>query len=697
VDRKVARGHLPREEGHHKTEIFPDIDLKTASDATLAEVVLKLPQLLPRKVRKDTAAFYTAQWAADLLAELAVAGSETQICDPACGAGTLLSSAMKSILSRGKLNGSIQVYGSEINPVAAKVARTLIERTIQSFSTREGKVDVQISEGDAFAIASVRAKGRCDLVIMNPPFSSQLRLTQEQKMGLKSWVGTQDLGNFLNAQMGLHFYFLFLADWYLKEPGTLALVIPSTTFAGNAARKLLQFLQRQGYAFDILVEIASPKGAFSVDCCWKEYLLITRKGNNVKSETRGTHVVRLEQEPRPEEVVSLAEQILSGREDLRVGPNFYGKNKLIPEEHIFPDPMRTSFIQFFGNQSFLDLLAQHQNLVPLGKSTEIGTFRGFDATYSRYLILPNEFLSDPVMESSIKSIRFHVRNSPSNASNKQQLTIPLDFLHPCLKDPRSHDVIIGENNEFWLLLIPPNTPKAQLDPISQAYLQPLTRHIEKVMSEKMRNGGKEALKQRKDWYLHPWEYFSGNKKTISHKPTDLTGRVWTFNRYGLWQRQSVATLCHGPMTANHGCYTYFFIDPSLQAQAEKYWKILVAWFNSTLYLISLFQQAKIPAKHVQQINLLEHREMVVPRIARVLENQTLCEEIITSIYNLDRWLKDHPDEILPAQMRSCVQNPTHPRRLLDHTWITFLNCEGGFNSEEIQRVYQKIEKLLILY
>src|SRR4030042_3431938 len=147
VDQPVARDNLPREKGHHHAEIFPDFDLKTITDASLADFAQKFPQFLPKKIRKDTAAFYTAVWAADLLAELAVVGSETMICDPACGTGQLLLSAVKSIHSRGKENGRIQVYGSEVNPFAAKVAGTVINPWVRNSSTENREDEEIILEG----------------------------------------------------------------------------------------------------------------------------------------------------------------------------------------------------------------------------------------------------------------------------------------------------------------------------------------------------------------------------------------------------------------------------------------------------------------------------------------------------------------------------------------------------------------------
>ena len=109
------------------------------------------------------------------------------------------------------------------------------------------------------------------------------------------------------------FYFLFLADWYLKERGTLALVIPATTFTGKAASKLLQFLQHRGYSFKFLVETASIKEAFSIDCCWKEFLVVAKKREKRKMISHQTRWVRLEEELSPTEVNAIAQLIISGR------------------------------------------------------------------------------------------------------------------------------------------------------------------------------------------------------------------------------------------------------------------------------------------------------------------------------------------------------------------------------------------------
>ncbi len=678
-------------------EHFSEFDLETLTNAILADIAHKVPQLLPKKVRKDTAAFYTAPWAADLLGELSVTGLETKICDPACGAGNLLLSALKCIRRKRNAGHNLNVFGSDINPIGVELTRFVLDTFLHEFPEVKSEIHVDIIHGEAFLVASDDARGSCDLVIMNPPFSSQLRLNPDQKQALKEWVAIQGLQAFTDARMGLQFYFLFLADWYLKERGNLALVIPATTFAGKVASRLLQFLQKQGYSFKYFVETASTKGTFSIDCCWKEYLIVAKKGENLHTSSGQTRLVRLEEEPSQADVEALAQLIISGQDQLTLESKFYGTSKIIPADKIFAGKVMSESNPFLKDSFLHVILTPQDALVPLGESDEIGSFRGFDATYSRYLILPNDYLTHPVIHEKSDSISFEISGNIRKSTDKSRLSIPQEFLRPCLRDPRAHDAIFENTSPFWLLLIPPNTQEGRINPVLELYLRPLTGLIKERMHRKARNGGKETPKNREEWFFHPWDYFSNKMRGNTGKPGDLTGRVWTFNRYGLWRRQSIATCCQNQVTANHGCYTYYQQKPFLKESSDKFWELLVAWFNSTLYLISIFEHAKIPAKHVQQVNLLEHRRMLVPKFGWVLKNQGYCEEIISAIHDLDKWLKDHRNETLPAQMRACLENSAHPRIRLDCAWIKAIKGQENVDVQHLRSNYEKIEKLLNFY
>ncbi len=89
--------------------------------------------------------------------------------------------------------------------------------------------------------------------------------------------------------------------------------------------------------------------------------------------------------------------------------------------------------------------------------------------------------------------------------------------------------------------------------------------------------------------------------------------------------------------------------------------------------------------------------MVIPKITHVLGDVDLTNEISISIHDLDKWLKDHPAETLPAQMRASFENPTHPRVRLDSAWIKFLRQKAMVDWPDLQDMYQKMENLLRLY
>ncbi len=153
VDQRVPREYSATKARESIAKIFPELDLKTVTSAALAEIARKLPELLSKKVRKDTASFYTAPWAADLLSELAVTGIEAKICDPACGAGNLLLSAVKSIRHRGNAKHTLQIFGSDINPAGAEVTRIILNTYLHEMPEVNSEIEVNIVEGDAFHVA----------------------------------------------------------------------------------------------------------------------------------------------------------------------------------------------------------------------------------------------------------------------------------------------------------------------------------------------------------------------------------------------------------------------------------------------------------------------------------------------------------------------------------------------------------------
>jgi hypothetical protein len=115
-----------------------------------------------------------------------------------------------------------------------------------------------------------------DVVIMNPPFTSQNNLSKEYKNSLKRrfsmplahketiyWKTSQQL------------YFILLADRFLKKKGTMAAVLPFTTFTGHAFQALIKFLVKN-YTVKVVV-VGLGQSSFSEDTSLTECLFVAKK------------------------------------------------------------------------------------------------------------------------------------------------------------------------------------------------------------------------------------------------------------------------------------------------------------------------------------------------------------------------------------------------------------------------------------
>jgi hypothetical protein len=292
-------------------------------------------------------------------------------------------------------------------------------------------------------------------------------------------------------------------------------------------------------------------------------------------------------------------------------------------------------------------------------------------------------------------MEFQIHKLPNVAAGDSAIEIPMNLLRPCLRDARAHGSIFEVTPKFWLLYIPVDVDGQNLHLLQERYFTPVETLLESVMHLKAQNGGKETFKARQEWYFHPSAYFKTTKGEFGFKPPDLTGHVWTFNRYGLWRRSNIAVHSKQAVTGNHGCYTYYLTAPYLQDRAEEIWELLVAWFNSTWYLGTLFQHAKIPAKHVQQVNLTEHRQMLVPKFRELIEAGDAGQNIRHCLQDLHNWLEGHPEECLPDQMRACSNNPTHPRVMLDGAWAKFLDLDFEEFWAQFRQIYAQFEELIL--
>ncbi|MGB9815837.1 MAG: HsdM family class I SAM-dependent methyltransferase [Thermoplasmata archaeon] len=225
-------------------------------------------ELMPRKIRKLLAAFYTRPQAADLLAKLTISKSDQTVFDPACGSGTILVSAYKRKLAlyyeEGKTGNPHQkfceeeIYGSDIMPFA-------VHLTGANLSSMDPSVNLnhhQIIQADSLSLSNLTTyktgvqltlipstrrafdmQGadyninleKVDCILMNPPFTKVER-------GIRKYVNMNKYGDQAGYEVGLWGHFLYLAYDFLKEGGVLGAVLPINVLRGRESEKVRKLL-----------------------------------------------------------------------------------------------------------------------------------------------------------------------------------------------------------------------------------------------------------------------------------------------------------------------------------------------------------------------------------------------------------------------------------------------------------------------
>jgi type I restriction-modification system DNA methylase subunit len=293
--------------------------------------------LIPYEVRKAVAAFYTNNEAGALLAKLAIQNAEDKVIDLACGSGTLLVCAYQTKKQLMKEQDRVftpkdhvrfvekELTGVDIMPFAAHLAAVHLSLQEPLYETqrvrlavwdsteptvRPGKTIPTISRElrkayarpklDVFSDQNARStfsadayinKGAVnsegfggdeipletvDVVIMNPPFTRQERIPDEYKNKLADRFS--QYSNVLTGQVGLHGYFILLADMFLKEGGRLAFVLPATVLRLQSMEGIRKFIA-QKYRLDYIIS-TEQRSAFSEAARFREMLLVATKTKN---------------------------------------------------------------------------------------------------------------------------------------------------------------------------------------------------------------------------------------------------------------------------------------------------------------------------------------------------------------------------------------------------------------------------------
>jgi len=291
-------------------------------------------ELIPFNIRKAVAAFYTNNEAAEILAQLAIEKPDAKVIDLAVGSGTLLVAAYRrkrELLRKSK--GTIELEdhkrfleqdltGVDIMPFAAHLA--VMHLSLQALLSETEKVRVAVWDStelkpgmnipaisselkaayrrptlDMFKEGAITPKEayvkkgaitlegvggeeirleKADLVIMNPPFTRAERLPKTYKAQLKSRL--KEYEDLVYGRVGLHIFFIFLADRFVKKNGKIALVLPATVLR-ILSMKGVRKLWVNNYHIKYIIT-TEERAAFSEAAQFREILLVAEKLKNRK-------------------------------------------------------------------------------------------------------------------------------------------------------------------------------------------------------------------------------------------------------------------------------------------------------------------------------------------------------------------------------------------------------------------------------
>jgi len=258
-------------------------------------------ELMPSKIRKMLAAFYTRPQAADILAHLSFERSGETVFDPACGSGTILVSAYRRknelFQKEGKAGNphkrfsEEEIFGADIMPFAVHLASanlaamdvaTPIDRTqiIQSDSLElaAGKDYTEGLQLGMFQEApTARTMGgdvykvpldKVDVILMNPPFTKVER-------GIRDFVDMERFKNRVGGEVGLWGHFIALADHFLEDGGAFGAVIPINVLRGRESEKVRRIIFEEWTPLYILKPTRNY--GFSEWAEYRDILFIARK------------------------------------------------------------------------------------------------------------------------------------------------------------------------------------------------------------------------------------------------------------------------------------------------------------------------------------------------------------------------------------------------------------------------------------
>ncbi len=631
------------------TFLIPD-QLKTLFDS--AE---KFQNTVPRLQQKRLSAFYTQPPAALLLAELAINAPDDMVLDPACGSGILLLAALaqKNALLRKEpaLNAkkirANQLVGCEIDSLAFQFTRD----AFASLKDPQDDTHARLFQGNAFNTALPQV----DIVLMNPPFTRQERLTTGDQEIIQKKLQDLQLSQYFESQMSLSALFILLADGCLHAGGRMGLVIPAATFSSRYTSEIIQFLQDRRYVIRNLVEVLGENSAFSADCRYKEYLIVLEKGINPAGNVP---IITLPTPPTLESFESIAGAI----KEVTFNPGDTGVTRgYLPQEKLFTFnnwEMAFRYIAHPDVTRILDTLP----IIPFEQQLFATIRSGFHGTYVDFLFLPNDhwkIIEDKWPDS--------VKISSVESPHGKILEVPPHILKRAFRKPENTQSFYTTTSHFVLSISPEeHLPRG----FQTQYIHCAEGKLRESMAGKLQRGGKETGRVPSTWYSHAFR--NGAEKSIGH--------LWTFEKIYPINRANLSTFSREPVTATNMFHLISGDDP---ARLEA----LHSWFNTTFFFCEYLLHAKSIRRGWLKGTIGLFKTLRIPDLSSSFYTPDKIARAQCAVQALSNAYDAQPIPI-------ARQIGTQPRKELDFTWAEILEIPATKQEKIIHEAGEFVRRFV---
>ncbi len=593
----------------------------------------KFQSTVPRIQQKHLSTFYTQPGAALLLAGLTIRNPKERVLDPACGSGMLLLAAFaqkKNLLHiMPKLPPSIiqanQIVGCEIDPFAANF--TL--QSLESLKNPHDDTNILLLQENAFTAALPLV----DVVLMNPPFTRQERITTQDQAIIQKKFMELNLAQYFESQMSLGALFILLADHYLRLGGRMGLVIPAATFSSRYTAEVVRFLQDRQYAVRFLIEVLGENSAFSEDCRYKEYLIVLEKGSAYAEKVP---IITLSTPPTIDTFEQIARVIVDGTSDLA---NTGVQKGYLPQKQLFTLQNWEMAFKQVTNPHIFNLL-DSLPLIPFEQQSCIKIRSGFHGTYVDFLFLPNNHWN--IVKDNFPN---DVLIAPVESSRKDPLQVPPHLLRRAFRKPENTQSLYASASHF-VLSIPPDEslPREFL----VQYIQDAEGKLRESMAGKVQRGGKETGDVPPRWYSHA--FCNGAEKSI--------GYLWTFEKIYPLNRANLTTFSRELVTAPN-MFHLIYGDDLLLLEA------LHSWFNTTFFFCEYLLHVKSIRRGWLKGTIGLFKTLRVPNFSSSFFTP---EKIVHAQHAIRVFFKAIDSQLLPI----ASQIGTPSRKELDLAWAEIL-------------------------